>query len=168
MSDGTSDDCEWAIEKREFLADARDTAGDERDAAAEARDSAADARDDRLDEREKRLDAPTLTSGVQAALLTHGDTAQTGNGTSLELLDPRLQSALLSRDVIGQAKGILMERLKRSPDEAFEMLKKSSQRLNLKLREVARRLADTGELPSDRPRAALAQTEPVPRPPEGQ
>lgn len=46
--------------------------------------------------------------------------------------------------MIGQAKGILMERLKATPDEAFEILRRSSQRLNIKLREVARTLTETG------------------------
>jgi len=56
-----------------------------------------------------------------------------------------LQQVLLSRDVIGQAKGILMERLKITPEDAFDLLRRSSQHLNLKLRDVARDLAETGE-----------------------
>jgi hypothetical protein len=70
-----------------------------------------------------------------------------GERTTLEALDRHLEQALLSRDVIGQAKGILMERLKTTPEDAFEILKRSSQRLNLKLREVARSLAETGQVP---------------------
>ncbi len=54
--------------------------------------------------------------------------------------------ALMSRDVIGQAKGILMERLKITPDDAFDVLRRASQSLNLKLREVAAHLAETGDL----------------------
>jgi AmiR/NasT family two-component response regulator len=49
-----------------------------------------------------------------------------------------LEEALLSRDVIGQAKGILMERFGLSDQAAFEMLVTSSQKTNLKLVEVAR------------------------------
>jgi hypothetical protein len=56
-----------------------------------------------------------------------------------------LQQSLLSRDVIGQAKGILMERLKVTPEDAFDLLRRSSQQLNIKLREVARGLTETGE-----------------------
>jgi AmiR/NasT family two-component response regulator len=41
------------------------------------------------------------------------------------------------RDVIGQAKGILMEREKCSEEEAFEILRDVSSRLHRKLREVA-------------------------------
>ena len=53
--------------------------------------------------------------------------------------------------MIGQAKGILMERLKTTPEKAFEILKDSSQRLNLKLREVSRNVTETGEMASRNP-----------------
>ena len=65
--------------------------------------------------------------------------------STLQSLRRDLQQALLSRDVIGQAKGILMERLEITPEDAFDMLRRSSQRLNVKLRDVARGLAETGE-----------------------
>jgi hypothetical protein len=65
--------------------------------------------------------------------------------STLQSLGRDLQQALLSRDVIGQAKGILMERLEITPEDAFDLLRRSSQHLNLKLREVARGLAQTGE-----------------------
>jgi hypothetical protein len=64
---------------------------------------------------------------------------------TLQSLGRDLQQALLSRDVIGQAKGILMERLEITPEDAFDLLRRSSQHLNLKLRDVARGLAETGE-----------------------
>lgn len=48
--------------------------------------------------------------------------------------------ALGSRDVIGQAKGMLMERHRITADEAFDILRRSSQNLNSKLRDVAARL----------------------------
>jgi hypothetical protein len=69
-----------------------------------------------------------------------------GERSTLQNLSRDLQQALLSRDVIGQAKGILMERLKVTPEDAFDLLRRSSQQLNIKLREVARGLAGTGEL----------------------
>jgi hypothetical protein len=65
--------------------------------------------------------------------------------STLQSLGRDLQQALLSRDVIGQAKGILMERLKITPEDAFDLLRRSSQQLNVKLRDVARGLAETGE-----------------------
>jgi hypothetical protein len=49
-----------------------------------------------------------------------------------------LEQALETRDVIGQAKGVLIGRMGVTPDAAFDMLRRASQRLNLKLRDVAR------------------------------
>lgn len=66
----------------------------------------------------------------------------------LQDLAENLNKALLSRDVIGQAKGILMERLKMTPEDAFEVLRHASSRLNKKLNAVARTLAETGEFDS--------------------
>jgi hypothetical protein len=65
--------------------------------------------------------------------------------TALEQLGCQLHEALSSRDVIGQAKGILMERLRITPEDAFDALRRASQRLNLELREIAQTLAETGE-----------------------
>jgi len=58
----------------------------------------------------------------------------------------QLQEALASRDLIGQAKGILMERHKISSSAAFALLTRASQALNTKLALIARHLAETGEL----------------------
>jgi hypothetical protein len=54
--------------------------------------------------------------------------------------------ALTLRDVIGQAKGILMERHKVTGDEAFGLLVRASQQTNTKLADVAGYLVETGEL----------------------
>lgn len=59
--------------------------------------------------------------------------------------------ALDSRDVIGQAKGILMERHKITPDQAFQVLSQVSQRRNRRLVIVASHLIRTGELLGGRP-----------------
>lgn len=48
-----------------------------------------------------------------------------------------LNRALATRDVIGQAKGILMERFSVDDQRAFRMLVESSQQTNVKLRDVA-------------------------------
>src|SRR3954465_6156386 len=53
-------------------------------------------------------------------------------------------SALLNRDVIGQAKGILMERFKITSDQAFAVLAKVSQDTNRKVSAIAEDLARTG------------------------
>jgi len=55
-----------------------------------------------------------------------------------------LEEALRSRDVIGQAKGILMERDHISAEEAFERLRRVSQHENRKLRIIAEELATNG------------------------
>lgn len=60
--------------------------------------------------------------------------------TAGELREAQLREALSSRDVIGQAKGILMERRGYTADEAFAVLRRTSQDLNVKLREVAEAL----------------------------
>jgi hypothetical protein len=51
-------------------------------------------------------------------------------------------AALASRDVIGQAKGILMNHFKVDADRAFEMLKKLSQTDNTPLRLIAQRVIE--------------------------
>ena len=58
-----------------------------------------------------------------------------------------LQAALASREVIGQAEGILIERERITSDQAFGVLRRASQHLNIKLREVAQYVVDTGEVP---------------------
>ncbi|MGY1753594.1 ANTAR domain-containing protein [Blastococcus sp. SYSU D01042] len=57
-----------------------------------------------------------------------------------------LQAALDSRGVIDQAKGILMERFKLTPDAAFQALTRVSMETNTKVRDVAVRFVSTGEL----------------------
>lgn len=53
--------------------------------------------------------------------------------------------AIVSRTVIGQAEGILMERYKVSGAQAFQMLRDASQETNRKLAGIAEELARTGE-----------------------
>src|SRR3954464_598224 len=55
-----------------------------------------------------------------------------------------VSSALVNRDIIGQAKGILMERFKITSDQAFAVLAKVSQDTNRKVAAVAEDLARTG------------------------
>jgi GAF domain-containing protein len=64
-----------------------------------------------------------------------------------------LQLAMESRAAIEQAKGILIERHKLTPDEAFKFLAQASMATNRKLRDIADHLVATGELvrPPHRP-----------------
>jgi GAF domain-containing protein len=52
----------------------------------------------------------------------------------------QMNIAIESRDLIGQAKGILMEREQIDADEAFDMLRIISQKTNVKLRDIAERV----------------------------
>ncbi|MET3807766.1 transcriptional regulator with GAF, ATPase, and Fis domain [Nakamurella sp. UYEF19] len=61
-----------------------------------------------------------------------------------------MMAALTNRDVIGQAKGILMERFKLTPDLAFAALVRVSTNSNVKLRTVCEELCLTGSLPEER------------------
>ncbi len=58
-----------------------------------------------------------------------------------------LRAAVGTREVIGQAQGILMERFKITAERAFHMLMLASQDSNRKLRDIAEELASTGQLP---------------------
>jgi GAF domain-containing protein len=55
----------------------------------------------------------------------------------------QFQSALASRDTIGQAKGIIMERFQVDAIRAFELLKRLSQDSNTPIRDIADRLTAT-------------------------
>jgi GAF domain-containing protein len=63
-----------------------------------------------------------------------------------------LQTALESRAVIDQAKGVLMERYKLTPDRAFQLLAQASMHANRKVRDIADHLVHTGELLGAPPR----------------
>jgi len=55
----------------------------------------------------------------------------------------QFRSALASRDIIGQAKGVIMERYNLDAVEAFELLTRLSQQSNTKVSEIARGLIDS-------------------------
>jgi GAF domain-containing protein len=59
--------------------------------------------------------------------------------------EANLRAAISTRDLIGQAKGILMERFKISGAQAFQLLVHRSQESHHKLRDVAEQLTETGE-----------------------
>ncbi|RSM76456.1 hypothetical protein DL991_24910 [Amycolatopsis sp. WAC 01375] len=92
----------------------------------------------------RRPDALDAVSEDTALLLaTHGSLAlaSTNAVSRIELEAHHLRRAVESRDVIGQAKGILMQRRGLTADEAFDLLRRTSQDLNVKLAELARTLA---------------------------
>lgn len=71
-----------------------------------------------------------LAAHAAAALLAHRQGEQ-------------LKSALSTRDRIGQAKGIIMERYKIDDVQAFEMMRRLSQDSNVKLIEIAQQVIET-------------------------
>jgi hypothetical protein len=98
--------------------------------------------------REARSFTPDdLARGLLLAALAGLAFAALRSHEDAERRAANLQAALASREVIGQAQGILMERERISADEAFDLLRRASQHLNLKLREVAQTLVETGEQP---------------------
>lgn len=76
-------------------------------------------------------------------LATHASLAlaTTRAVTHGELRSTQLRQALDSRDAIGQAKGILMARRGIGAEEAFALLRRTSQDLNVKLRDLAETVA---------------------------
>ncbi len=63
-------------------------------------------------------------------------------------LSEQLAEAMKSRAVIEQAKGMLMARSPElSPDDAFDVLRRASQRENVKLRDIAQRIVDRKQAP---------------------
>ncbi|MCK0177260.1 GAF and ANTAR domain-containing protein [Mycolicibacterium sp. F2034L] len=63
---------------------------------------------------------------------------------AVSLRDDQFRSALASRDLIGQAKGMLMERFGIDAIRAFDLLTRLSQESNTRVIDVARKVVDTG------------------------
>jgi GAF domain-containing protein len=84
---------------------------------------------------------PPQAERVGSPLAAHAAVAMAAARTAADL-----RTGMASRDTIGQAKGILMERHKISAQQAFTLLVHASQRTNIKLRDLAEHLALTGEL----------------------
>ncbi|WP_409180947.1 GAF and ANTAR domain-containing protein [Amycolatopsis sp. VS8301801F10] len=86
--------------------------------------------------------------------------AETDAVTRSELHQAQLRRALDSRDVIGQAKGILMARRGLDAEAAFDLLRRTSQQLNVKLVHLAGTLAARHE-ELDGPVAQMGEPDPV-------
>jgi len=93
-------------------------------------------------DRARGLFLASLAGLALSSVRTHEEEAR---------LAGNLRTALRTRELIGQAQGILIERERITADQAFEILRRASQHLNRKLREVAQDLVDTGELPDTGP-----------------
>ena len=100
------------------------------------------------------LDASPEIANVALLLGAHAASALTSQQRldGAEQENQQLRGALERRDVIGQAKGILMHRRGISPGEAFDVLRKASQDLHVKLVDIATTLTTSpGELLRDSP-----------------
>lgn len=60
----------------------------------------------------------------------------------------QLNTAIATRQAIGEALGIIMERYKLVEDDAFQLLRKVSQDRNIKVRELADTVVHSGDLPT--------------------
>lgn len=92
--------------------------------------------------RQHRVGQDTVQQDTMLLLAAHAATAvsfrQSADTTDREVSG--LRRALQTRDVIGQAKGILMGRRGIDAGEAFDTLRRASQDLNIKLGEIAETL----------------------------
>lgn len=91
-------------------------------------------------------------AGEDTAMLARVFAAHAGIAMTGERRAHDATAALSTRDVIGQAKGIVMERLGVTADAAFAMLVKASADTNTKLRTVCDSLCLTGMLRPPPPR----------------
>ena len=62
-----------------------------------------------------------------------------------------IQAALATREMIGRAEGILMEREHITADQAYDILRRASEHLNTRIRDVAQGLIDTAKSPQTGP-----------------
>jgi len=91
---------------------------------------------------------------IRARLDTTFEDIRTGKPGRQRLKDSayaRLQARLETMPVIEQAKGILMAQYRCSPDEAFELLRRASQRANIKVSDLAAQIVEQITSPEPRP-----------------
>ncbi|MDP9434937.1 MAG: GAF and ANTAR domain-containing protein [Actinomycetota bacterium] len=82
--------------------------------------------------------------GQEAVRVGHVFAAHAGLAYDHEKQVSGLRRAVESRTLIGQAQGILMAQHRVTADQAFGLLRVASQRRNVKLRDVAQEVVDTG------------------------
>ncbi|HEY2299684.1 MAG TPA: GAF and ANTAR domain-containing protein [Jatrophihabitans sp.] len=108
----------------------------------------------RLATQRDKLGALNLYSATVGAFDPESEALAVGYAAHVSLAlsaldrENNLRRALESREVIGQAMGILMERHRITASQAFDVMVHASQRTNVKLRVIADELVRTGTLPS--------------------
>jgi GAF domain-containing protein len=91
--------------------------------------------------RPDAFDADDINNG-------HALAAHVGVALAASQNAEHLEMAITNRTVIGRAEGILMERFDMPPDQAFAVLRRVSQRRNVRLNRVAEDLVRTRETPT--------------------
>jgi hypothetical protein len=100
-----------------------------------------------------RLAALNLYATVPGAFDRDSELLATAYATHVGMLlaaqdkEANLRAAIRSRESIGQAMGILMERHRITASQAFDLIVHASQSTNIKLRDIAEELVRTGALP---------------------
>jgi transcriptional regulator with GAF, ATPase, and Fis domain len=88
-------------------------------------------------DRAHAFDEGAIETAQVIALYAGIAVANAQSFSRLEALVRQLNEALKTRELVGKAIGVLMERERRTEDEAFDLLRQVSQRSNVKLREIA-------------------------------
>ncbi|GAA2741244.1 hypothetical protein GCM10009868_06830 [Terrabacter aerolatus] len=99
-----------------------------------------------------RTIGPGVAQRLVAELLLHCLAQSVDRIVTVERVrhnEANLERAVDSNRLVGQAMGILIERHRIMSEEAFEVLRRTSQDHNVKLREVARRVIETGAEPDE-------------------
>jgi uncharacterized protein (DUF3084 family) len=130
LRDRLADKRDTNADERDAKADLRDRLAEERDAKAERRDRLADDRDAKADERDRELLSESATA--------------------------RLQARLETMPVIEQAKGVIMRQNRCTEEQAFDLLRKASQRSNVPVRELAARIVASYQPEAPKPRSPEA------------
>lgn len=89
-------------------------------------------------------EAPHAFDGDEAGEMGFVLASHAAVAWNLARRDEQFRSALASRDIIGQAKGMIMERFGIDAVQAFDLLKRLSQSSNTPLAAIATQLVETG------------------------
>jgi uncharacterized protein (DUF3084 family) len=145
---------EPGVERGVQEADARERLADQREAGADARDAKASQREARADQREADADARERLADQRDAKANRRDQELLQDSATA-----RLQAQLETMPVIEQAKGMIMEQGGYTPEQAFDLLRKASQRSNVPVRELAARVVRRHRLlePGPRPHDPRSQ-----------
>jgi hypothetical protein len=129
-------------DKIDVRADASDARQDANDVRADASDARHDASDARQDKSEARIDLLEATAAVDHELIAElRSDWRFGNERAAQL-----ERALRSSRMIGAAIGVVMAERKVTAKSAFATLSCASQNSNVKLRDLAASVVETGDV----------------------